>query len=236
MPRIRDKAVIAEITRGNPIGEARGENAYISIFPMRSDERKNMVKRLDESIRELMDDAERTYQANCFKPGTRVVDPDYITRLSTNEFFFYTEEPLTLKEFEELQNNIAEKAKNLSPGVQLILGSFAVITDNGRVMNVTPHITCGNPPDFHFLVKNYSSFIDVRYKRSDWEGGTKSLPVLDVRNAPKTMPQIVVNGTARELTFNNIVPCKTPGGTPFLTAVDICLDHKHGVAKKIMRL
>ena len=38
------------------------------------------------------------------------------------------------------------------------------------------------------------------------------------------MPQIMVNGIVKELTFNNIVPCKTPGGTPFLTAVDICIE------------
>jgi|GEM_PF-5215627 len=45
------------------------------------------------------------------------------------------------------------------------------------------------------------------------------------------MPQIIVNGNPKEFTFNNIVPCKTPGGTPFTTAIDICLDHTYGVAK-----
>jgi hypothetical protein len=192
-----------------------------------------MVIRLEESISKLMDDAKTTYQANRYKPGTTEVNPDYIARLSTNEFFFYTKEPLTLKEFEELQNGIAEKAKTLPSGVQLILGSFAVKTDNNKVMNVTPHVTCGQPPDFHFIVKSHTSSIDVRYKEPDVDGDTNTLAVLDKRTAPISlpMPKIMIDGTSRDLTFNNVIPCKTPGGTPFLTTVDICLDHTQGVAK-----
>ena len=84
------------------------------------------IQRLEEGISQLMDEAQKMYQDNCYKPGTAEIDDGYIARLSTNEFFFYTKEPLTLKEFEELQNKIAEKAKKLSPGVQLILASFGV--------------------------------------------------------------------------------------------------------------
>lgn len=232
IPVIQDKAVIAVITKSNPIGEAglkAGET--LSTVPMTQQERQDMVERLEHSISELMDDAENSHQVNSHITGTTDPDPEYITRLSTNEFFFYTKEPLSLKEFEELQNKIAEKAKTLSPGVQLILGSFAVKTDDNKVMNVTPHISCGTLPEFHYIVKNYTSPIDVRYKIPDGLGDTNTLEVLD-KNTPSTsMPQIMVNGIAREFNFNNIIPCKTPGGTSFLTAVDICLDHAKGVAK-----
>lgn len=229
---IQDKAVIAFITAGNPVGEALRGGDPVPISPMTTSERQSMVQRLEDSISELMDDAQKSYQANCHKPGTTDIDPDYIMRLSTNEFFFYTKEPLTLKEFEQLQNKIAEKAKTMSPGVQLILGSFGVKTDDGKVMNVTPHITCGPSPDFHFVVKNYTSPIDVRYKIPDGTGSTNTLPVLDKSKPSSPMPQIMVNGTPKEFTFNNVIPCKTPGGTPFITAIDICLDHAYGVAKK----
>lgn len=228
-PVIQDRAVIARNPLGTPVGEALRKNDPEPHIPMSGHERVAMTQRLELSINFLMNDADNVYRANCCKPGTTDVDPDYISRLSTNEFFFYTKEPLTLKEFEELQNKIAIKAENLSPGIQLILGSFAIKTDDNKVMNVTPHITCGQTPTFNFIVKNYTSPIDVRYKNPDGS----ILPVLniDTHKPPLPMPKISVNKVSSDFSFNNLVPCKTPGGTPFITAVDICLDHYYGVAK-----
>ncbi|CEG56000.1 conserved protein of unknown function (putative substrate of the Dot/Icm secretion system) [Legionella fallonii LLAP-10] len=230
-PVIHEKVVVAKIGDNNPVGEALTKNDPLPRSPMTLSEREEMIVRLDSSISELMDDAEKTYKANCYYLGTTDFNPDYITRLSTNEFFFYTKEPLTLQEFEELQNKIAAKAETLSPGVQLILGSFAVKTNDDKVMNVTPHITCGQPPDFQFIVKSYTSPIDVRYKIPDGLGNFTALPVFDNLKKHASIPQITVNGDINELSFNNIVRCKTPGGTPFITAVDVCLDHAWGIAK-----
>ena len=187
VPVIQDNAVIARITTENPVGEVLRKGDPIPASPMTSLERKDMLKHLEISISELMDIAEDTYKANCYKPGTTDVDPDYITRLSSNEFFFYTKEPLTLKEFEELQNKIAAKATTLPPGVHLILSSFAVKTDDDKVMSVTPHITCGKPPGFQFIVKNNTSSVDVRYKIPDDDGETKTLAVLDANHPPETL-------------------------------------------------
>jgi hypothetical protein len=103
-PVIQDIAVIAAPTGGNPIGEALRKGDPKPSSPMIHSEREDMVGRLEHSILELMDNADKTYQANCYKPGTTELEPDYITRLSTNEFFFYTQEPLTLSEFEKIQN------------------------------------------------------------------------------------------------------------------------------------
>ncbi len=229
---IQDKAVIAQVTTGNPIGEALRAGMPVPANPMAAFERREMVERLEKSITQLMNKAEDSYQANCHIPGTTNIDPNYITRLSTNEFFFYTKEPLTLKEFEELQNKIAEKAKTMAPGVQLILGSFGVKTDDGKVMNVTPHITCGSSPNVQLIVKNRTSSIDVRYKIPNGQGHSLTLPVLDKKSPSKPMPKIKINGIVNEFTFNNIVQCKTPGDTPFLTAIDVCLDHAYGDAKQ----
>jgi hypothetical protein len=231
-PIIQDNAVIANVIMHCPIGEAFRPGDPMPLRPIEDDERKDMVNRLERSILGLMVEAEKTYQTNCYKPNTSEVDPDYIVRLSTNEFFFYTKEPLTLKEFEELQNKIASEAEKRPSGVQLILGSFAVKTVDNKVMNVVPHITCGQPPNLNFIVKSNTSPLDVRYKIPDGTGNTTLLGVLDRNNhhPAMPMPQIMINGISRNLTFNNVVPCKTPGGTPFITAVDICLDHMYGVA------
>ncbi len=105
-------------------------------------------------------------------------------------------------------------------------------TTDDKVMNVTPHITCGAYQDFHFIVKNYTSPIDVHYKIPNEMGETNTLPILDKNEPSSSMPQITINGTTKEFTFNNIIPCKTPNGTLFITAIDICLDHARGVAKK----
>lgn len=233
IPVIYEKAVIAHIDDGSPVGEAPREGEPQPLYLIPPNERQEMVERLEKSIFTLMDEAKDTHQANNLKYN----DPDYMTRLSTNEFFFYTKEPLTLKEFEKLQNKIAEKAKTMPEGVQLMLGSFGVKTDDGKVMNVIPHISCGSPPDFHLIVKSNTSPVDVRYKEPDGIGGMDTLPMLDssTHKPPMLMPQIMIGGKIKEFSFNNIVPCKTPGDTQFLTAVDICIDHAYGVAKKNYR-
>lgn len=97
-------------------------------------------------------------------------------------------------------------------------------TDENKVMNVTPHITCGQPPDFNLIVKNHTSSIDVIYKIPDGAGDTVTLDVLDIDDNSDPMPKIKINGVERDFSFNNVVPCKTPGGAPFITAVDICFD------------
>ena len=86
IPVIQDIAVIARsILGGNPIGEALREKDPIPTSLMDYAERKDMVTRLKNSIFKLMDYAEKTHKAK----GSEL-DPLFITRLSTNEFFFYT--------------------------------------------------------------------------------------------------------------------------------------------------
>jgi hypothetical protein len=230
-PLIQEKAIIA-LGKTNPMGEAPRRAAPVPSKPMEDSERHDMVARLQTTISDLMHDAENTYQANCYNDETQEFNPDYITRLSTNEFFFFTKEPLSLQEFETVQNQIAEKAKNTPAGVQLILSSFAVKTKDNKVMNVTAHITCGDPPTFNFIVKSNTSPIDVRYKIANEQGDISYLDVLDKMNSNALMPQIKVNGREHSLSFNNIIECKTPGGTPFVTAIDVCLDHRREVARQ----
>lgn len=235
--RIKDIAVVATIRadRKSPQGEAPMEGEQRP--PLTAEQRLDMSDRVFSTISGLMDKAQDIHTTHNKIEGSGVVDLDYVTRLSTNEFFFYTQEPLTIKEFESLQTKIVEKAKTLPAGIQLILGSFAVKVPGNQMLNVTPHITCGDTPSTHFLVKNFLSQIDVRYKEPDRDGDLVALEVLETRNLSEQSfksEQLKVNiaGIPHHFTFNNVIQSKTPGGTPFLTAVDICVDHLQGVAKK----
>lgn len=226
--KIKDIAVIAKYTE-HTIGEApRPGQIYLPMTPI---EREHMESRLFSSINFLMDEAHTSHTLNCKISGSNEVDFDYITRLSTHEFYFYTQEPLTLAEFESLQNKIFTKAATLPVGIQLSLGSFAVKTNNNRVMNVTPHITCGQLPKFNFLIKNFTSPIDVRYKETDKYGLERTLLVFDKRNANLPLPEIKLNGVSQLFTFDPLIRCTTPRGNPFLTIIEVCLDHYEGVAR-----
>ena len=235
IPVIKDIAVVA-VSEGGlpPIGEAPVGMSPSPTSLMVPDERAAMIDRLQGSVFQLMDKALGIHDENSYILGSSTRDPLYITRISTNEFFYYTQEPLALEEFERLHNKIADKAKTLPSGIQLILGSFAVKTADNSVMNVTPHITCGATPDIHFIMKNHTSTIDVRYKVPSSSGEFReTLGVLDVttHDASAPMPRITINGKTKEFTFNNIVPCKTPDGTPFITGVDVCCDQLYGIAR-----
>lgn len=203
--------------------------ASYTIAPFRPDP----LLRIETSIIRLMDTAHDVYQRNCHTAESQVFDPDYITRLSTNEFLFYTTDPLSLAEFEKLQNRLVAKAKTLPNGIHLILGSFAVLTPNNTVMNVTAYLRCGPTPECNFIVKNHTSSIDYRYTQMDALGNSVKIPTYDKAMHTSThqaMPSITVDGKDIPFQFYNLFECTTPGGLPFLTAVDICLDHYYGVA------
>ncbi|WP_218814540.1 hypothetical protein [Rickettsiella endosymbiont of Dermanyssus gallinae] len=139
-----------------------------------------------------------------------------------------------MQEFETLQNKVAEKVEKLPSGIHLVRGSFAVKTADNQVMNVTPHITSGSPLTFNLIVKNHTSSIDVRYKEKNANGYFEHLSAFDNRDGSEGaghVSKIDIDGKPSFFTFNNVIACKTPGTEPFLTAVDICLDHARGVAK-----
>lgn len=226
--KIKDILVIALVDGRYRYGETYKDQAYLK---MTSGDRSRMVDRLLDKISILMEEAKTTHLVNSRKSDPEDINTDFITRLSTHEFFFYTLAPLTLKEFETLMNQIAEKGAELPVGIQLVLGSFAVKTATNQVMNVTPYITLGQPISFTFIIKNYTSPIDVRFKERNLQGDIETLKVFDKDNSTASdIPAIDIQGTSHLFTFNNLITCKTPGGESFLTAVDICLDHYYGVA------
>lgn len=98
---IRDIAVVAEIIDSrSPSGEASNNSGVKFLKGLTEKESKSMLARLESCIHSLMMIAEEDHQNNFDSPLNNDVDLGYITRLSTNEFFFYTQEPLTLMEFQ----------------------------------------------------------------------------------------------------------------------------------------
>lgn len=239
MPTIKDIIVTAETTEHEEGGERRiqyptGEAPLAGemIAPMAGPEREQMLNRLLNTINTFIDMATADHLNHSASLDHQEANSDYITRLITNEFFFYTQEPLTLQEFEALQNKITQITDTLPAGIHLVLGSFAVKNNNNQVMNVTPHICSGRPSSLKYMIKNHTAPIDVRYK--EFEPASKSentLQVFDGGTEPKELPHITVNGVNHELTFNNVVHSATPKGNKLNTIVDVCLDHNKGVGK-----
>ena len=224
---IKDIAILAQSSTTHvPIGEAPGEDEeYSAITP---EERNDTLTRLQSSIFTLMENAAQVHNEHLQNTTTESDHANYITRLSTNEFFFYTKEPLSMQEFELLQEQVLQKAKTIPNGVHLALASFAVELPGEGVLNVTPFITCGDPPGAKFIVKNNAAPIDVSYR--DSLGRTKDQ--LDNSTYLDNEESITLLGEDYPLSLNNLVACRTPGGEPFLTAVDICLDHTENTTKE----
>lgn len=220
---IHDLAVIAQTgyNQGLALGEARLSFFYID---------KDVTGRLERTISELIAKAQENHQQNTEKLNSE--DLDYITRLTTNENFFYTNEPLSLTEFEILMNKINPLVKD-SPHLHFILSSFAIKTNDNRVMNVTCHISGGSPAKYEFIIKNFTSDADFKYR--DEKGGF--LLPFDRKTYEKMepalkLPQIKINNTLQAFSFFNLVHCKSRKGKQLITAIDICHDYREEVAKK----
>jgi hypothetical protein len=51
---------------------------------------------------------------------------------------------------------------------------------------------------------------------------------LSKSSAPKQLPEIKLGSRTHTFRFDNLVFCHTPAETPFITIIDICLDHLKG--------
>ncbi len=205
-----------------PTGEAAnaGNRGAAQTAAEREDTTKRLIARACELVNKALESS---------PPQPSTLTTTNITRVSTPEFFFYTEEPLSIKEFESVVDSV-EKSVATRPDVNLVLGSFAVQTPSGQVMNVTPHITGGETPRTQLIVKSYTSSIDVLYERPASIGLPGKFPVLDGQSTASLPPGIRTEAGESSFTFNNLVHRDTPDGARYITAVDICLDHHFHVA------
>lgn len=178
-----------------------------------------LYNQIDDMVKKLIEDRKITPK-----------DDNHVIRLMTNEFFFYTKKPLEMKEFETLMQKISDlaKSKRLPENFHLLLGSFAVLTHDRKVINVVPHIQCGTEPKINLVVKNNPSIIDPVY--SDEDG---LIPNVDIRHGDDLKEYgITINGKPHQFTFNTAVECITKGNKSFYCCIDICADHFYEVARE----
>lgn len=219
---------------------------YVGEFGNPKADEKTQIPRLFDSIKSLMDRASYTHkQKHCVK-GNQLKEESQnkITRVVTNEFLFYTKTPLSIAEFEKLQEKILTYAKKHPENLHLVLSSFAVKTPDetminsegyeivipGKVMNVAAYVECGDDPKLNLTVKNTPSAIDPVY--SETRAG-KRLYLLNInaKNYDIRSYSVTVLGKTYPFTFDNIIASQTAGGEVFLNGVELCLDHAHGTTR-----
>lgn len=240
------------ISFNQPTGEfGRIDQFYKLIVPSPEDS----IERISKHINGLMTKAGDFHRASyCDANGQlKAENVDKVTRLITNEFYFYTAKPFSLSEFERLQQQIVDMAKSQPENLHLVFASFAVQSSDDTVMNVTAHIECGSQPKIHFIVKNYVSIFDPGFNATNANGEIKHLKPVHIKekiDSQKVNPDkefvkvaelepdelassagVSIDGKNIPFSFNNVITCHTAGGTGFYSCIDICRDHTFGVAK-----
>lgn len=208
-----------ELFGGQPVSPAEPESSVIA--------------RLYHDISHLIESAGSHHREMHFTE-TSQLKPDRlnnVTRLITNEFFFYTAKPLTLSGFERLMQSIHDFAATQPENAHVLLGSFAVLTNENTVMNVVPHIECGKKPIINLLVKNRVAFQDpTYYVKNDDE--MILCPNVYTDGYDISNNHITLNDQPIPFTYDTVVICQTRGGALFYSGVDICVDHNSEIAKK----
>lgn len=157
---------------------------------------------------------------NQLKPDKK----NHITRAITNEFFFYTKTPLSIKEFEHLQEKIFKLAQQQPENLYCILSSFAVKTPENTLMNVVVHLECGKKPKIQYIVKNYPSVLDPTYIEKSKDGSV-ALKNVNARTHDLSNYQMVIDNEKYSFSYDSIVECKTNGGEGFFVSINICQDY-----------
>ena len=213
---IKDFVVVSkeEKDEKKPTGEFDGTS---------SDEKpERTIDRLFHAIESLTSQASSLHINENYNNDGKLKNTNHITRLLTNEFFFYTKNPLTLEQFQKLMNKVTILIKSMPENLHLLLGSFSVLTTDGRVMNVTPHIECGENPIINLIQKSHPSSIDPVYM------GRKNI---DIKHGDDiSQEKININGQDLHFTFDNVIECTAAGGGKFYSCVDVCLDHLYSTA------
>lgn len=148
---------------------------------------------------------------------------NHVTRLSTNEFSFYTQTPLSLIEFQLLIIDIEHMAHHLKENVHVILSSFAV--RDGRLLNITLFIQGGPIPVIHCFSKTTRAKKDIDYDMKLFS--QKSVP--DDFHA-----EFIGTKTGPSISNASIFQVETYGGARYIQAIDVCLDHEYAHSKNLL--
>lgn len=190
------------------------------------------TQRLNRHIDELFTYAENQHLSNNTNESTGDQKTEHhITRLSTHEFYFYTERPLSSDKLENIIGHALERAKRTTENVHLLLSSFAVKAGN-ELANLAIHITCGPSAKINCLCKgtphendlSYSNINSLARQNDDSNEETHPLSTaLGIQNC-ETTP------ISTKSTF--IINSQN---TAFNQCVEICFDHACARAEKTLK-
>ena len=202
------------------------------------------TNRMLQYISNLMENAALQHISN-LKENEKLHDnSELITRISLDEFSFYTQDsPLTIDEYKYLINEVHKLARRLPPNVHLQLATFPVCWPNQVMQNCSLYVQApkkiGEQPLVHHMSKVLSSNIDFQYARNG-----SLIPLSgDQYDRDKLYelgqscnPNLVLAGTYAALNdvnqYKNALRITSANGQMVLQAFDICLDHAYGKGKE----
>lgn len=250
---IEDVVIVVNDETAGELGKGIGEFSFADMKSHTPEQHQKALKNLLETIKILVNHFNYVHAKNLDKEEMREGCENDITRLTTNEFLFYTKNPLTIDEFKNLMEEVYKVAKGQPPNLHLVLASFAILLVNGKVkgneedkeeykdgiISIVPYIVCGKDPQMSFIVKSYPSTMDLQYREPGDEfsdaGDYIELFGKDKYDIPQDQAILNVGGKDCPLSYNNVIRCKTAGGAEFHAGVNICLDHSKKVADENMR-
>ncbi len=234
--QIEDLIVTGDLAAVSVQGPNKVAKMPLGEFELAGANPKDQTKRLFDYIKELSDVAATTHKSqNLDNSGIiKKGHENNVVRLVTNEFSFFTATPLTADEFKALHEEILKLAATLPENLQLTLSSFAVRTEDNKLLNIVANVECGKTPKIHCFAKNQFSSIDPIYYDVAKDGTKTPIPYITKTEMVKKMgvdatPKVSLKGL--DIGFSNVFECTTAGKAKFITAIDVCLDHKYGTAK-----
>lgn len=162
--------------------------------------------------------------------GKFQIKPDkvnYVTRLCMHEFSLYTHEPLSIEEYTHLCVTIEKMAEQLEPNVHILLSSFAIKNNSGKLFNTVLFVEGGQPPILHSFCKNTSSLADVNY-----ENAYQLFSQQNVAAEPSIASEYVAG--EQLVSTESVFEVTTLGGACYTQMIDICQDHINAHSKRIM--
>jgi hypothetical protein len=166
--RVRDVIVIGEGSSCK--GEFTGVNFFFNKSKLRDEADDSLIARMHDEISALAHRVAAIHLADNFidadKTKMREDKKDCVTRLTSNEFYFYPyakRGALKNESFANLLTRIESLAATLPENLHLILSSFPVMDADNQVHNTVVHVQCGELPRLYAFSKSMPSSVDPKY-------------------------------------------------------------------------
>gem|GEM_PF-5137297 len=173
---------------------------------------------------------------------------NHITRLSMNEFALYPHKkrgPLTLQGFTSLIKKIEKLAEFCPENLHLLFASIPVKTNedcpyikgNKYLHNMVIFVEGGSSAKISTFSKAIPASGDPTYNQTANRefnvSESKQYSACIAKPAALATSEALADFKGMNIHYGGNFQCQTAGGQLFYTAIDICLDHNFGVAKRL---